>query len=367
MSRYRGATLLLDALARPANVAALDLRDWEHLVHAARQTRLLARLHCLVERAGIIDRLPPGVADRLQAATVIVQYHQRRARWELNRLQRELLPHRIPLVLLKGGAYMMLDLDIACGREMRDIDLLIPKSLIEQAEQLLTERGWRGSKLDDYDQRYYRDWMHELPPMRHVQRVTEVDLHHTILPRTSRLHPDPNELFRQASPLPGPAGGTGTLSPVDMVLHSAAHLFYDGALDRDLRDLVDLDALFRHFGEQPDFWPALLARAEQMQLTRPLYYALHFSRQLLATPIPDETFKQARRHRPAWLVATLMDRLVPMALLPSDPTRRHPLTASIRWLLYLRSHWLRMPPLMLARHLFHKGVISKPKDIPGLF
>lgn len=367
MRPSRGATLLLDALARPAVVTGLDLRDWETLIDAARQTRLLARLGRLVTDHGLVDALPPGVAGHLQAAMVIVDYHQRRARWELNRLRRVLSPRRIPMVVLKGGAYLVLGLDIAQGREMRDIDLLIPASLIEPTERLLLENGWVGAKLDDYDQRYYREWMHELPPMRHAQRVTEVDLHHTILPRTSRLHPDPVELFRQARPLPEAGGGLGTLSPTDMVLHSAVHLFHDGALDLDLRDLVDLDALFRAFATEPAFWPTLLTRAQQMQLTRPLYYAIHFARRLLATPIPDDAVRQLNRYRPAKPIALLMDQLVPAALLPSDRSRRRPGVSFARWLLYLRSHWLRMPPLMLARHLFHKGVISKPKDIPGLF
>ena len=30
-------------------------------------------------------------------------------------------------------------------------------------------------------------------------------------------------------------------------------------------------------------------------------------------------------------------------------------------MIYLRGNWLRMPPLLLARHLFHKAFLS-PKD-----
>ena len=50
-----------------------------------------------------------------------------------------------------------------------------------------------------------------------------------------------------------------------------------------------------------------------------------------------------------------MNLLVPVALSPSLPDRVPPLTAFARWLLFIRSHWLRMPPLMLARHLAIKG------------
>ncbi|MDD5612097.1 MAG: hypothetical protein PHF75_03565, partial [Gallionella sp.] len=32
-----------------------------------------------------------------------------------------------------------------------------------------------------------------------------------------------------------------------------------------------------------------------------------------------------------------------------------------RQLLYLRANWLRMPPVLLARHLFHKAFLSPDK------
>ena len=50
-----------------------------------------------------------------------------------------------------------------------------------------------------------------------------------------------------------------------------------------------------------------------------------------------------------------MDRLVPRALDPAHPD--HPVSAGsrlARWLLYVRSHWIRMPPALLARHLAYK-------------
>ena len=356
--RYTGGALLLTTLQQPAILSTLDLTQWRVLIGAARQTRLLARLGCLARRADVFEALPVAVRHQLDSAATVVAYHQRHAQWELNRLYRVLHHADIPVVLIKGGAYLALELELSCGREMRDIDLLIPQAHIDRAEQALRAAGWGSVKLDDYDQHYYRQWMHELPPMRHPQRSTEVDLHHTILPRTARLHPDPTQLFKQAQGLP--AAGLGVLCPHDLLLHMAVHLFYDGALDRDLRDLVDIDALLRHFATHPGFWDGLVARAATLDLGRPLYYALRYAERLLHTPIPAAVRQGAAKHGPGPLQRLLMDQLVPRALLPSDPARRNPTPGLARWLLYLRSHWLRMPPLMLAKHLFHKGVISVP-------
>jgi len=356
MTRYQGDQLLMAALREPTTMAGLELPEWEVLIQAARQTRLLARLYFLARQAEITEQLPAAVQQQLTSAVTVVAYHQRRANWELNRIQRVLYRNGIAMIALKGSAYLQLGLKLGQGREMRDVDLMIQRGLIDKAEKLLLDHGWGSVKLDGYDQQYYRKWMHELPPLRHIHRVTEVDMHHTILPLTSRLKPDANALLDAAIQLR--PSGLYVLAPTDMLLHSAVHLFFDGAMDQDLRDVVDLDWLLRHFSADPSFWDELVPRAESLQLGRPLFYALRFSQRLLDTPIPAAVMEQSRQFGPGPITLRIMDALIPRALLPSDSDRRTYLTAIARWLLYLRSHWLRMPPLMLARHLFHKGVIS---------
>jgi hypothetical protein len=58
------------------------------------------------------------------------------------------------------------------------------------------------------------------------------------------------------------------------------------------------------------------------------------------------------------MVLALMDALLDRALLPQHASCDGPLSKLARQMLYLRGNWLRMPPLMLARHLFHKAFIS---------
>jgi hypothetical protein len=104
--------------------------------------------------------------------------------------------------------------------------------------------GWSSAKTSAYDQRYYRRWMHELPPLKHNSRQTVLDVHHAILPTTARLKPDSRKLLAAATPIAG-RPDLAVLSPVDMVLHSAAHLFCNEDVGNSLRDLVDLDCLLR--------------------------------------------------------------------------------------------------------------------------
>jgi hypothetical protein len=49
-----------------------------------------------------------------------------------------------------------------------------------------------------------------------------------------------------------------------------------------------------------------------------------------------------------------MDSLVPRVLEPRYPDRLPARVAA--WLLFVRSHWLRMPPGLLAVHLLRKAL-----------
>ena len=75
----------------------------------------------------------------------------------------------------------------ASGRVFADVDILIAQPLLGEAESLLTLQGWMSDKLDAYDQRYYRQWMHELPPLQHMRRSSVIDVHHAILPETAAV------------------------------------------------------------------------------------------------------------------------------------------------------------------------------------
>src|SRR4029079_13106255 len=124
-----------------------------------------------------------------------------------------------------------------------------------------------------------------LPPMIHRDRRSVVDVHHGILPRTSRLKPSPDRLLQQAETL---GDGVRVLCPAHIVLHAAAHLFHDGEIAGAIRDLVDLDQLLRWFGRAEAFWRSFRRETRALDLARPAYYALRYARRWFGTPLPDD-------------------------------------------------------------------------------
>lgn len=344
---------LLQTVSAPQHLPDLPPEQQDLTLRLARKSGLLAHLAIQLHNTPALARLTPRVQDNLEGARLVAEEQERMLHWEVNRIRRALSGTGIAIILLKGAAYALAGLPMARGRLVGDVDILAPKPDLPLIEERLTAHGWSQVKLNPYDQRYYREWMHELPPMRHWERLTEVDIHHTILPVSGRLCPDPALLLDDAIPVSGNKG-VWILSPVDMVLHAVVHLFYDSDFGRGLRDLVDLDALFRHFGAQPGFWQQLIPRARRLDLARPLYYALHHLTTLLQTPVPDAVLSEIRAQAPSPPVRMLMNHLIPHALLPGHPERPEFPTLVAWWLLYLRSHWLRMPPGLLLAHLTRK-------------
>jgi hypothetical protein len=342
--------LLLHAFADPGLVSGLSAERLELLFSQVRQSGLGARLSYRIEDAGGTAALPDRVHTQFAAARIAAESRRRELEWEVNRLHRTLTRAGYPMLLLKGAAYAMAGLPLARGRTSGDIDIMVPGDRLDSVEKHLLSQGWEWVELEPYDDRYYRKWSHELPPLRHRERGSTLDVHHTILPPRSRLRPDPSTFWRLAVPL---ADGSMGLCPTHMALHVAVHLFQDGEIAGGLGDLIDFDELCRHFGQNPEYWQELVPAAIGLGLVRPLYYALRYASLLLGTMVPEAVMVDAARAgQPPAPVRAAMDPMVGSALVPefSSPWRR-----VACFCLYIRSHWLRMPPLPLALHLMRKA------------
>jgi hypothetical protein len=351
-----GCHLLLQALRFPDSTTSLQLNEWDLLVRQARHAGLLGRIATFLNHGeDLLSGISTQVAAHLFSELVLAGAQERTVRWEVDRVGEILRKSGVPIVLLKGAAYIMAELPPARGRLFSDIDIMVPMNKLEVAEQALLRQGWAKMRLNAYDQRYYRRWTHELPPLRHIRRQTVLDVHHGILPKTARLRPDSRKLLAAAQPLDG-QDGLMILAPPDMVLHSATHLFEEGEFDRGLRDLVDLDDLLRHFAQAESFWSELLDRAEELGLTRPLFYALRYTQRFLDTPVPADVQEKTSVGKPRGIPPKLMDSMFTRALAPNHPSCDTTLTHFARFFLYVRGHYLRMPLHLLIPHLIRKAL-----------
>lgn len=319
------ARLLVRALRDAAMVAALDAAGWNGLIAAARAERLIGTLAYRLE-----GRLVPEAARRvMDDALGESEREARQALWEADRAAEALRSLGTRVVLLKGTAYVAGGLRAGRGRFIGDLDILVAREALDVVERHLLAAGWEWVKPDPYDDAYYRRWMHELPPLIHRDRDRMIDVHHTILPLTARQTPNAAAMIGDAIPV---TEGLYILSPEDRVCHAVAHMLADGDLAGGLRNLWDIHCLLEEVNDN-----ALTTRARRHGLGPHVAQARRLAAALYGTG--------AR--------LTSWDRIVVRRLLSRDDWGRETGKA-LRFAFYLRSHWLRMPPLMLARHLWTK-------------
>ena len=362
-----GAMDWLQALRDPERTQAWTLADWQRVVRLARRLRLLSRLAERLDAAGLLAQVPAQPRMHLLAEMRLSRWRVQSVLWTLERLETALGDAPYPRVLLKGAAYIGQGLPIAPGRLPSDLDLLVPHSAIDDALQRLQQAGWSAKEMDEHDQRYYREWSHEVPPMHHPVHPVELDLHHNILPPVARTHVDADLLLQQLKPSNWSAWQV--LQPVDQVLHSAAHLFHDSELRDRLRDLVDLDGLLRHFGTDPAFWHLLPRRARELGLGESLALAHHFCTNWLGTPVPAAAASAIQALAPGAATRWWLLPLLTQVLTPTEPdTRRAWGQGPAATLLLARYHVHRLPLRHLVPHLWHKlrtPTHADPGDFSG--
>ncbi|MDD5126002.1 MAG: nucleotidyltransferase family protein [Methylovulum sp.] len=336
----------------PEIALSLDLPQWSLLIRQARGANVLPRLGHFFEAAGLLGQIPAKALAHIQSSLIFARRFERSLQWEITCIEAALKPLDIPLVFLKGSAYYVAGNIAAQGRIFSDVDILVPEAILPDVEIALIKAGWMTSNLDAYDQKYYRQWMHEIPPMRHLQRQTSIDVHHNILPKTYKFSPDAKKLLANIVNKPGT--NFWVLAPEDRVLHSATHLFHGGEFEQGFRDLSDLDLLLKEFAHQENFWLKLLQRAEELKQQMALCYALRYTHKILNTPIPPEIINTANKQGNTVFSFTFLDPLFLPALQPYHNSCNSPWTHTARFLLFIRSHWLKMPPNLLIPHLLKK-------------
>jgi hypothetical protein len=347
--------LLTRILVAPDTASRLSAREWETLLGQARRSRLLSRLAVQLSDSQQINAVAAGPEPYLRSALDLAERQRHEVIWEVNCIARALAKLDTPVVLLKGAAYLTADLPPSKGRLFSDIDILVPRENIDLVEGALFAAGWLNDERDAYNQRYYRQWMHEIPPLRHAVRNTFIDLHHTITPPTSYFHVAGNQLLERIVQLEGLGGKLFVLAPTDMVLHSAVHLFQEGEFSHGLRDLLDLKDLLQHFAQHPDFWPDLFDRADKLGLQVPLFHALFHIQRLFGYAAPQQWSLRITQFAPPAPARLLMAWLLKMAIRPDHPSCDTHWTSLARWLLYVRSHALRMPLRLVIPHLIRKA------------
>ncbi len=336
---------LLAVLLAPHRFLTLPPAEQGLLIQRARRQAVAGRLAAGLRHAGVWEELDAAVQGALAGILRRQRYREGLIRRELDILERDFLPAMAAsVVALKGAAYLLRDLKAARGRVAADVDILVPEAAVDRASTLLDALGYviAQEKDNPYDRRYYRAYMHEVAPRRHPVRDVELDLHFRLLPRTHRYAFAMEPVWEQVCQLPGSA--YHSLADADLFIHAAIHFLIDGEGREATRRLVELHDLLDLWPDEQTARAAVMPRARELGLAPVLEAAF-----ALLDELAERLAGRSRRRSAAPL------RLARRALWRVQQEEEGGRSAAFaRRLLWLRGHLLRMPLLLLLRHLATK-------------
>jgi hypothetical protein len=231
------------------------------------------------------------------------------------------------------------------------MDLLVSKKDLNEVEKKLSFFGWFTQKIDDYDQKYYREWAHEIPPMQQASRGTIADIHHNLLPPISGRAPDIKTFIREPHQT---EDGLYTLSQHAMILHSIVHLFFNEDFKNGFRDLSDLNIMFSEIDQQSDFWSNIYQLAIDSSFENELFYAVRYCQIINGTVFPGYFVANISKFSPTKMRLVISDFIFINVLRPTHPSLSNLKTQIANLFAVTRGHFLKMPLHILMAHSFHK-------------
>ncbi|WP_297822971.1 nucleotidyltransferase family protein [uncultured Paraglaciecola sp.] len=174
-------------LLEPKRGLRFDLDTWQSVILVLREEKLLATLYHLALETAVFEHYPEFAQRHLYSASIYARRQSKQIFYEALLLQELLEKNGVTPIFLKGANYTLRSSRNSQGRICSDIDVLVKVEELDSCESLLLSQNWHSEKLTQYDEQYYRQWAHEIPPLIHPFRGTVLDVHHNLyLPISGR-------------------------------------------------------------------------------------------------------------------------------------------------------------------------------------
>jgi hypothetical protein len=280
-----------------------ELLSWDRVLAIAEAEGLAPALASAVKTKGptavpaaVRERLHRRLADGIAGQLILGR--------ELGRLLRLFGREGVPVIPLKGPALAETLYPDPALRPCTDLDLLVRRESLLQADDLLQRLGYR--RLADahsfhFDLLYDRATLYEAPSGIHV------DLHWGLVsdPRYSWDESEGLTIWDRAVRVRVAGEDALGLCPEDLLLYLAVHL----AVHHSLAGLLwycDLHLAIHRWADTLD-WEALIARASRWRVRAALYWALLELKELFGASAPAAAMVRIEPRGPraavmAWLL-----------------------------------------------------------------
>lgn len=240
---------LIEFYNSPKNrVEGLNSSDWSELMHLVRDSGLGASFLPIIEFLDFPEK--ERVIDHCLSYFTFAEKQYLTIVRELLELETVFAHCAYPVLLVKGVSYRIAQFPYAQFRLFSDIDLLVQPEHFSDAVQRLKLHGYIERTTSDYERNYYLNWSHQHPPLKHLMRNSEIDLHHTIFFARSRVKVDIDTFVSRALRVDGSVFSIPATA--DMFIHACLHLFYQEENHKIVKDLIDLHCLYKQVANKID-------------------------------------------------------------------------------------------------------------------
>lgn len=253
--------------------------SWPELIAFANHELLAPALWVALRDKELVSELSDGTAEYLRRVHAVNRVRNDRIRTELKEVIRALNEDGIEPVLLKGAIDLVASrYSDPAARILRDLDIFVLQPQHTRVLAILSSIGYQATA--DWLQTYFTE-------LSRPGSSAPIDLHwyvsaqRDILPPEEALH---GSLAMTAGDL-----RFRILSPEHQIVHNVLHSeLQDGGSAAGfvwLRQLLDLVAICRHYGERLD-WSRIRDRFARHGLESVLLARLYLANRLLDLPMP---------------------------------------------------------------------------------
>lgn len=352
---------LYQLMLKPESGAALSLQQWQDAVFILREAKILGSLYHAANRNNCFDAYPKAVQRHVYSAHIYAKRQATQIEYEARELKKLFEQVDVTAIFLKGAAYTLRNSVNGLGRVCSDLDVLVTKQDLEKAEAHLKSNRWRSEQLSDYDEKYYREWAHEVPPLFQINRATVLDMHHNIYPPVSGRAPSVERFFDSRA---ATENGCFVLDPACTILHSIIHMFTNEDSSSWMRDLLDIMLLLKEFGDE-DTWEKLIKLAKDINFDAELAFCINAVKHYSNLELPNNAKEFIKQQKFNLIQKWLMKTVFINAIVPEHDSVNKFKNRLAKQIVYFRGHWIKMPFPILIKHFTIKSFLAIRDKVIG--
>ena len=289
---YHALCLTLSERIDQVDWVSFSLEEWTNFANLAQLEGVAPLIHWTLKHEDIsgID-IPLTVKAQLMAAFYNTTAQNQVMFQELERILDVFNETDIPVIVLKGAALAATVYPEISLRPMGDLDLLVPKDKINQANQCLNALGYTDAK-PHLSEKLNRKIGHHIELRGGPNGSVMVELHWSLIAGDVDVRTASMDWFWERTTTWEENETVLLLNPTANLLYLSAHLMlqHGGAQSR-LIWFVDLDRILRHKQTLIN-WADLITTTKEHHWELPLLYSIEELEYRLDTPLPGYSIEE---------------------------------------------------------------------------